>query len=87
MNDMDDEDGLRAARGIVRAVAAGAVLWTLAALVVLVLSGCGSADEPPKPAQCWCSKPVFNAVTGRYDRQGSEYQCACGSEEHRRYGR
>lgn len=56
-----------------------------AALVVLLLAACGGADDPP-PAQCWCSKPAYNAVTGRWDRAGFEYQCACGSDEHRRYG-
>jgi predicted outer membrane protein len=50
------------------------------ALLALTLAACGAADDPPPPAQCWCTKPIAtNAV--------SQWQCACGSEEHRRWGR
>jgi hypothetical protein len=53
---------------------------TMMMALAMVLAGCGAADDPPPPAQCWCTKPVAaNAV--------QEYQCACGSEEHRRWGR
>jgi hypothetical protein len=52
------------------------------ALLALTLAACGAADDPPPPppAQCWCTKPIAtNAV--------SQWQCACGSEEHRRWGK
>lgn len=58
-----------------------------AAIFVLLLAGCGGSDDPPPPAQCWCNRPAYNAVTGRNDRPGLDYQCSCGSDEHRRYGR
>ena len=51
------------------------------ALLALTLAACGAADDPPPPPpQCWCTKPIAtNAV--------SQWQCACGSEEHRRWGK
>jgi hypothetical protein len=55
-------------------------LGLLVALAILSLFGCGSGDPEPAPvAMCWCTKPFASGT--------QTYQCACGSEEHRRYGR
>ena len=81
------DDGLEAARGIVWASALGALMWAVMLAALLFVTGCGGADQPQQAAQCWCSRPTFNAVTGTYERRGqTAYQCNCGSEEHLRYG-
>lgn len=69
----DDDDGLRPARGVLNGVILGLILWLLAAVLMLVLSGCGDPD-PPKDKTCYrCSTTSTGYVQQPYSCDASEW--------------
>jgi hypothetical protein len=50
---MNDEDPLRPARGVVTGVLLGTLFWLALAAVVVLIAGCGSADDDEPQRTCF----------------------------------